>query len=274
GASTYYASGVVYQHNDYLWLDDIPVAQIRSLHSSDGSVNNRRLTYIHADHLNTPRAMSDAGRRIVWRWDGDAFGWQQPNQNPDGDSQTDILNLRFAGQYADAETGLVYNWHRYYDPTMGRYTQSDPIGLEGGLNTYGYVGGNPVNFIDPLGLYQMCHRNLLLPIPGARHCYVKYGNGNTSSYDPSGVNPDPDPNQSGTACTEPKEPEKDQCIEKAMQNCQGSNYSFTGFNCCHCAEQAMKQCGASVPPNSWPNWPINPGPQPGEPGYSSSPLFK
>jgi RHS repeat-associated protein len=89
---------------------------------------------------------------MVWSWEAKPFGDSAPNEDPDGDSTKVTLNLRFPGQYYDEETGLYYNYYRYYDPETGRYITSDPIGLDGGLNTYAYANGAPVNWIDPKGL--------------------------------------------------------------------------------------------------------------------------
>ncbi len=71
----------------------------------------------------------------------------------------------YPGQYYDAETGMHNNWHRYYDPEIGRYITPDPIGLAGGINPYVYTNGDPVNFIDPLGLYRS-NEALRLIVPG------------------------------------------------------------------------------------------------------------
>ena len=93
------------------------------------------LYFIHPDHLGTPRVIVNASNTVVWRWDSaDPFGSLPPNSNPSG-LGTFTFNLRFPGQYFDQETNLHYNYYRDYDPATGRYIQSDPIGLKGGINT-------------------------------------------------------------------------------------------------------------------------------------------
>jgi RHS repeat-associated protein len=118
----------------------------------EGTEASTTLYYVHADHLNTPRALVDQQNRVVWRWDSDPFGVAAPAEDPDGDGKNVAFDLRFPGQYFDRETNLHYNYFRDYDPQTGRYVQSDPIGLAGGINPYAYVAGNPVSFADPFGL--------------------------------------------------------------------------------------------------------------------------
>ena len=119
--------------------------------SASNSAGGISVRYVHNDHLGTPRQVTDSSGKVIWRWDADPFGATLPNEDPDGDGVATVVNLRFPGQYYDAETGLHYNYFRYYDPTTGRYITSDPIGLRGGLNTFVYVSGNPLRFIDPTG---------------------------------------------------------------------------------------------------------------------------
>jgi RHS repeat-associated protein len=110
------------------------------------------LYFIHSDHLNTPRLITNQVGQAVWQWDNaDPFGNNAPNENPSG-LGTFTCNLRLPGQYFDQETNTHYNYFRDYDPATGRYPQSDSIGLSGGINTYAYVQNNPLSNFDPLGL--------------------------------------------------------------------------------------------------------------------------
>jgi len=122
----------------YLYLDDIrPVAMLVG----------GRVHAIQTDHLGAPRVVTSSDGRTAWSARYAPFGRAEVASDAEL-----TLNLRLPGQYADEETGVHYNVHRYYAPDLGRYLTSDPIGLAGGTNTYAYVNGNPLSAIDPLGL--------------------------------------------------------------------------------------------------------------------------
>ena len=143
----YGTNGAVLQQA--IWLDDLPVGLLA------GAGAQQKLHYIEPDHLGTPRAVIDRTRDVaIWTWalQGEAFGNSPPNQDPDLDSTNFVFDMRFPGQRYDAATGLNYNYFRDYEPSSGRYVQSDPIGLRGGISSYQYATGSPLSFIDPLGL--------------------------------------------------------------------------------------------------------------------------
>ena len=121
---------------EYLYLGNEPLALSRS----------GQLYYYHNDHLGTPQKLTNGAGQVVW----------SARYRPFGEASIGVgyvtQNLRFPRQYYDEESGLHYNYHRYYDPDIGRYLTSDPIGLAGGMNTYTYVENNPINFIDRFGL--------------------------------------------------------------------------------------------------------------------------
>ena len=108
---------------------------------------------IFSDQIDTPRVITDNTNNTLWVWDSKPFGESQPDEDVDGDNIKLSYNIRSLGQYYDQETGKHYNFNRDYDPATGRYVQSDPIGLDGGMNLYGYALSSPLTNEDLLGKY-------------------------------------------------------------------------------------------------------------------------
>ena len=156
-----------------LWSTD-PIWQAET---PNGSLTDPKARYdwLHTDHLGTPILATTKEGQTSWKAIAESFGSTQIIE------QDIEVNLRFPGQYFDAETGTYYNFHRDYRPNAGRYLQSDPIGLEGGVNVYGYVNLHPLNNVDFLGLYGG------LDIPGA-YFYYCYGSGEPWNVDFSSIN--------------------------------------------------------------------------------------
>ncbi len=120
----------------FVYLRDRPVAML------DGD----RVYAVHTDWLGTPVAATDEHQRIVWRAELDSLNRVQSQRG------AHRIDLRASNQYFDAESGLHYNLNRYFDPATSRYLTPDPIGQLGGLNLYAFANGDPINFVDPLGL--------------------------------------------------------------------------------------------------------------------------
>ncbi len=142
---------------EIIWLDNMPI----------GINHNGSLHGILTDHLNSPRSVFETWtQKTVWRWNmaDDAFGENLASEDPDANATAFKLDMRFPGHLYDSESGTHYNYLRDgYEPATGRYTQSDPVGLHGGLSSYSYAIGNPLVFSDPFGLYALPEKPIEIP---------------------------------------------------------------------------------------------------------------
>lgn len=201
---------------------------------------------ILSDHLNTPRKIYNESANLVWSWEVDPWGESKPDETPTIPLSSFSFNLRFAGQYFDVESDTHYNYYRTYDPSLGRYMQSDPIGLGGGMNTYGYVYQNPLKFIDPYGLdVRIVCRPANIAAGLVKHCWIVTDKSNAGM----GVNPDIPPGQayegygvptqvtdhSNDVWTEESEPMNnvdEQCVDDKLAIGEPTGLFIPPFNHC------------------------------------------
>lgn len=200
-------NGILQQ--SFLYQDQLnPIAEL----DKDNNVVSR---FIYADKINVPSVMDKNGK--IYRIISDHLGSvrlvidisdgsiaQQLNYDVNGnvleDSNPNFQPFGFAGGLYDQHTKFTRFGARDYDAEIGRWTSKDPIGLNGGVNVYAYVQGNPINFIDPLGLAKVCTKPLSIAgtfkssgVTGLdlaiyhEHLFSEDGSGDNWGYGPDGL---------------------------------------------------------------------------------------
>jgi RHS repeat-associated protein len=211
---------------------------------------------------------------VFYAWNSSGAPIYQRIQTPFGETMGEYgtagtkLPVRFPGQYYDEESGFSDNWHRTYDASLGRYLQSDPIGLSGGINTYGYVEQNPVMYVDPLGL----DREIIFwsPMPHINsifgHVSTRGGNGENYSFGPSGWDekyPKADSyidrqtsnnNRVGVGAVVDLNLKQDQKFDQCMSDIRSEkdDYSKLANNCTTAAQSCLISAGVAIIPSILP----------------------
>jgi RHS repeat-associated protein len=226
---------------DYVWLDDLPVGIV------DRSSSSTTVRFVHADGLGSPRAVTDIPGALQWQWPyaSNPFGEKAPTS-----STGYTLNLRFPGQYFDVESGLAYNVNRDYESVTGRYIQSDPIGLAGGVSTFSYALANPASQSDLLGL--VTGVTVWQPVGWGESSFGHIStniNGTTYSFGPKGMTVIPTDEylsknsfRDGTEVTLNLTPEQEEMLKNSLLKPQG-DYSPLKNNCGSPLQRGLESLG-------------------------------
>jgi RHS repeat-associated protein len=228
----------------YVYANNELIAQVRRSGTTD------TLVYVHTDHEGTPRLATNTSAVKVWSWEGRAFGDTTPNQDPDGDGSATTINFRYGNAYRDSESDLWNMGYRVYDPQIGRFITSDPIGLAGGRNTYGYGNQNPLRYTDPRGLnIDVCYypdgiTHVGYGVPGVDQGTFGYYPKTHLPIYPGEVKHDPQ-DEKRECKTIPSSEDQDKC----MLNCRLKKmdnpgiYSVGTNQCTSFVRECMRECG-------------------------------